>query len=109
MLSRALRQPPQHHRRRLDQSGRPGRLLHRSLRRSDGREMAHNARNSVGELEEQVGLALAKGPDTRPENCVADLALEEEICRCGRAGAGLCAGFGYGFDKGWLAVERGKV
>jgi hypothetical protein len=60
-------------------------------------------------LEEQVGLAMAAGPDPLPENGVADLALAEETFRCGRARPGLCTGFGNGFDGGRLAVERGQI
>lgn len=63
----------------------------------------------MGELEEQVGLALAAGPDALPENGLADLALAEKASRCGRARPGLCTGFGNGFDGGRLAIKRGEI
>jgi hypothetical protein len=109
MLSRPLWQPTQHRRRRMDQSGSPRRVLHRGVRGSHGGEMAYNAGGPVGGLEEQVGLAVAAGPDPLPENGLADLALAEGASRCGRARPGLCAGFGNGFDGGRLAVERGEI
>lgn len=63
----------------------------------------------MGELEEQVDLAVAAGPDPLPENGLADLALALGPSRCERAGPGLRAGSGNGFDAGRLALERGQV